>query len=566
MRLKILLLSFIIFYACSFTYSQTVKSLTGHQGTVNSITFFPDGKSFASGGSDDDLLIWNYNTFEKSFSIESDLSDIIDIKILKDGNYIVSTNKQPKIHSYRDNVPSAKDRTIGVWDVKNKKQTYPFEMYRDLSNIDVSPSGDKFVCAFEKRSTNYYFNKCEINGEVVIYVYNINNYDREEYNIKYSEYSFDIKNIGPNDKNSISFYPIFAKFLNNEDVIVAGMSKNILMGTENEIAIINLSNKSIKKKLSDKITELNVNCIELSPNKKLLAVANYGKDSWIYIWDLDIGKSYRTLKGHEKNVLSLAFSPDGNYLASGSKDNTIILWDIKTGKKIKVLKDHEDNVNSICFSPDGKNLLSGSDDNSIKVWNVSDILPELKIYSIKYDLYIGLKSKLQDEYKKEFEETVANFFKPKGEFETTDEYNKRIETGKDLQKQLDEKYKNKLEESTTSKESELQSEKQQKQELEQKMSAEIQVKIDKSTKDTIVNITNISAYNADNQIFTIKTKGYNIDVIVPITDAPSFKENWQKATVKCKKQLMTDLKSWKYFDFVVVHPISKNEYPAVKKE
>jgi len=76
------------------------------------------------------------------------------------------------------------------------------------------------------------------------------------------------------------------------------------------------------------------------------------------------------LTGHKRQVFSVAFSPDGTILASGSEDRTIKLWDVKTGTEILTLTWHDKPISSVAFSPDGTILASGSWDGAIKLWDV----------------------------------------------------------------------------------------------------------------------------------------------------------------------------------------------------
>ncbi|KAE9384028.1 WD40 repeat-like protein, partial [Gymnopus androsaceus JB14] len=78
------------------------------------------------------------------------------------------------------------------------------------------------------------------------------------------------------------------------------------------------------------------------------------------------------LKGHEDSVLSVAFSPDGTRIVSGSHDDTIRIWDATTGAQIgDPLKGHEHLIWSVAFSPDGTRIVSGSDDHTIRIWDAT---------------------------------------------------------------------------------------------------------------------------------------------------------------------------------------------------
>jgi WD40 repeat protein len=108
--------------------------------------------------------------------------------------------------------------------------------------------------------------------------------------------------------------------------------------------------------------------VAYSPDGQTLASGSW--DNTIKLWNVKTGNLLQTLEGHSSWVNSVTYSPDGQTLASASNDNTIKLWNVKTGNLLQTLEGHSYLVNSVAYSPDGQTLASGSVDSTIKLWNV----------------------------------------------------------------------------------------------------------------------------------------------------------------------------------------------------
>ncbi|OAQ35806.1 WD40 repeat-like protein [Linnemannia elongata AG-77] len=94
------------------------------------------------------------------------------------------------------------------------------------------------------------------------------------------------------------------------------------------------------------------------------------EDNIVRVWDCANSDPIFLLDGHTKEVESVAFSPCGKKVASASQDETVRLWDSTTGEVLHVLRGHEDFVNCVRFTPDGRQLVSGSVDDTIRFWDV----------------------------------------------------------------------------------------------------------------------------------------------------------------------------------------------------
>src|SRR5262245_48069529 len=114
----------------------------------------------------------------------------------------------------------------------------------------------------------------------------------------------------------------------------------------------------------------------LAPDGKLLAVGTYRAltplhDHRIQLIDITTGEMVASLKGHIYTIYDLAFSPDGERLASASQDKTVRIWNVATGETLKVLEGHEALVHGVAWSPDGKQVVTGSYDKTARIWSVA---------------------------------------------------------------------------------------------------------------------------------------------------------------------------------------------------
>ena len=103
------------------------------------------------------------------------------------------------------------------------------------------------------------------------------------------------------------------------------------------------------------------------------------------------GSCRRTIEGHSDMVLSVAFSPDGQYLASGGIDSAMKLWRVETGECTRTMEGHRYGVYSVAFSPDGQYLAPVSCDDTVKLWSTPCRERRLQTMERVYALLSSLK-------------------------------------------------------------------------------------------------------------------------------------------------------------------------------
>ena len=114
-----------------------------------------------------------------------------------------------------------------------------------------------------------------------------------------------------------------------------------------------------------------------SPDGNFIATGlgqNFATSGVVKIWNALTGELLRTLQGHMSGVNSVAFDPSSNFLASGAEDNTTKLWEFKESENaVATIRGHSGFVRAVEFSPDGMYLATSSEDTTAKIWNIASI-------------------------------------------------------------------------------------------------------------------------------------------------------------------------------------------------
>lgn len=512
------------------SHSQDVKTLTGHSGNINSIDFSADASKMVSACSDGKIIIWKNYEQAATFLPGGNITCVrytqdgkeIGVTILNGGSYLI--------------------------DSETGKITRRFDNRDNCYNICFSKNGRYTAVSSFYKTNHYYINKEGKKVEFQKYHFLVDIYE-DNINKIYKT----LKILEDDRKPLIKLFgdDITETYRTNYfSSCFTVDSKYLAVANPNgRINIYSFEKDNFIRDFSGH--DKNVYSVSFSADGNYLASGSRDED--VKVWNISTGKSIKTLSGHESDINSVIFSPDSKYVVSASDDETVRIWEVSKSKPVKTLKGHNSDVIAVSFSPDGRYVVSGGKDGKIKLWSTENILPDLKLFTAQFDANVGIYVQTQLEKDAELKAVIEEYFKPKGEFETTDEYESRLETGRFKKQEIEEKFKLRLEELQVSKQIEVT-------ELKTQQEEEKEKKISESVRDTVLKIDKLGNYDADSETFTVTVKNITGKIVVPRIEAPGFKENWKKAEVKCKKKLNDNLKYYNYYDMIIVHPVTKTEY------
>jgi WD40 repeat protein len=295
------------------------RNTLNHQDSVRSISYSPNGKILASAGNDKMVKLWDVKSGRKLRTLSGHQKDVNSVSYSPNGKTLASASD---------------DQTIKLWDAVSGSELRTLRGHRG-GITKISYSSDSKTLASSSLDKTIKLWDIETGHEIRT----LNGHKKFVTNVRFS----------PNKRILAS---------------TSGDNTMKLWDVESGHAIRTLTHNQYILDFS------------YSPDGKILASTN---GNLIKLWDIESGNEIRILAGHQDNIWSVNYSPDGRILVSGSEDKMIRFWDTASGRELLSLAGHQDTVNSVIFSPDGKTIASASDDDTIKLW---DLNSKLKLRNI----------------------------------------------------------------------------------------------------------------------------------------------------------------------------------------
>lgn len=139
---------------------------------------------------------------------------------------------------------------------------------------------------------------------------------------------------------------------------------------QNEIRVVDLTSGQLKWQQT--ISENFIMCLAFSPDGQRLASGAGAADSKIYLWETASGREIGRLEGQRGWTGGVQFLADGKHLLSGSADQVIRLWDLETRTIVRAFRGHQSEVRTFAISPDQQSFVSGCKDGSAYLWNLNE--------------------------------------------------------------------------------------------------------------------------------------------------------------------------------------------------
>ncbi len=347
--------------------------LKGHTDWVRSVGFSPDGPLLVSGSEDWTVRLWRVSDGHCLGILSDHTNAVWSVAFSPDGQTIASASH---------------DQTIRLWDLGSMSlcSTLRGHTNRVWSAV-FSPDGSLLASCGDDRSLRIWRVSDRTRPQQLAAV----PHQHQLWSIAFSPDGSLLASGG--GEQDVRLWQVDSLLVQSEaqgspllvvpdsrrarSVAFSPDGRLIACGGENEPAVVKLWDIAENEPVGTLAGhEGSVLSIAFSPTDQILASA--GEDHSVRLWDYRDGQCLMTLHGYTNPVWSVAFSPDGSLLACGNEDKTVQLWSLATRRLVARLGErgdrsrrHGSRVRSVAFSPDGRYLASGSEDKTIRLWDVA---------------------------------------------------------------------------------------------------------------------------------------------------------------------------------------------------
>ncbi|KAG8940627.1 hypothetical protein FRC03_005280, partial [Tulasnella sp. 419] len=333
------------------TWDRILFTLTGHSRVVHAVAYSPDGGLLATDSNDKKVIIWDSRTGAQIHSLEGHSDAISSVEFSPNSCLIAS---------------GSWDNSVRIWNSVTGVLIHTLNGHTGaVTAVSFSPLGNMVASGSRDKTVNLWD---PVNGSLLRI---FDGASSDPYGIRFSPDGTQI--VAPSSDSGIIIWDTetgaVQSRLQYPDIIfsIAFSPDGTLLAfaSGREVIIWDYKSRTISRRLQE-----TAYCVTFSRDGRFIATGR--SNGQIVTRDITSDSQIGIFNGHTKPVVSLAVSPDGSRIISGSSDGTAAVWDMKSGWESPGESDdkvHKGAVHCVAFSSDGKKMASGGDEGTVAVWD-----------------------------------------------------------------------------------------------------------------------------------------------------------------------------------------------------